>query len=120
MKPKVYYRRDPAFLVGPLGYWEVGDRIEGTHDTLIVCSVDLDGMAWAFREGFVFERGERVTQELEGDFSEAEVIKRGMQSLAKVHTPTGILNERQREQCRNIAAHGRRLRSEHDIAGAAR
>lgn len=107
---KVYYNQDPRFVIGPMGYWAVGDEpiLEG-GDCVVVTSVDLDGCAIAHRR----EAIDRLAFDRDLSWEEA------MNSLSSVRTGwhPDNLNERQKQQCRDMAAAGARRRIE-DEKGA--
>ena len=113
-EPKVYYDRDRQALVGPLGYWKVGDTIELPGGTYHVGSVDLDGAAVCWKAEYLAT--------LAGDDSNkrGRTIEAVLTSLRDVHTGKPILEltPNQIRQCKAIAAHGERLREQHD-GGAA-
>ncbi|UTI65639.1 hypothetical protein NBH00_05360 [Paraconexibacter antarcticus] len=109
---KIYYDHDPRFVIGPMGYWAVGDEVV-LHggDCVIVTSLDLDGCAVAHRR----EHLDQVAFEKDCSFDEV------MQSVSHVRTGwhPDNLNERQQQQCRDIAAAGARQRIEDEKRAAA-
>lgn len=111
-EPKVYYDRDRQALVGPLGYWKVGDTIELPAGTYHVGSVDLDGAAVCWKAEYLAS--------LAGDASSTRgrTVEAVLASLRDVHTgkPVLELTPNQIRQCKAIAGHGERLRAEHDAA----
>ncbi len=107
MKAKVYYDMGRRVQIGPLGYWKVGDAV-GLEDgrAVHVGSVDLDGMAIAWTETHLTDVGD-------GDW------RVGLHKLRMVRSGHhGTLNDAQQQQCRNIAAVGRRLRESEEAQAA--
>lgn len=102
MKPKVFYDHGQRILVGPLGFWRAGDSLSHDGREFFVGSVDWDGMAICYSGEYLDGLGAR---EPKRGPSRAEVLA----SLANVRTGYPV-NERQKEQCRRIAAVGERLR----------
>lgn len=104
-EPKVYFDRGWQMLLGPLGYWRVGDEIPLNGTTYHVGSVDLDGgaVSWSteYLEGLAKREPHRGS-------TVAAVLK----SLENVHTGKSPLEltPTQIEQCKRIAAVGERLR----------
>ena len=111
-EPKVYYDRERQVMVGPLGYWKVGDTFEIKGRTYHVGSVDLDGGAVAWEHDYLLSLGGREKKR-------GRTVDEVLHSLRDVRTgkPVLELTPAQVKQCKAIAAHGERLRAQHDAAG---
>jgi hypothetical protein len=105
--PHVIYNRHPLYVIGPLGYWKVGDDInlpDGRR--LIVGSLDPDGGACAWDH----ETLDRLAFDQDSD------IKDLLKQRASVRSsyPMSFATPAQQEQVKRIAAHGERERERDD------
>lgn len=96
-KVKVFYETEKWVRIGPLGYFRVGDRLKVRSSEVVVVGEDLDGMAAAYKVDYLETFGS---------------VEAGLKVHSKVPAmPAAAITPAQAEQCKGIAAEGRRKRA---------